>query len=78
MRSILSTIQHILAEAIFKEALMREVEMKIGEKRISNISYADNTVLISDSLGRLENMLLQVAGNIIFGIIIFVIIYNIM
>ena len=41
---------------------MREDGMEVGEKRISNICYADSTVLILDSLGGLQNMLLWVAG----------------
>ena len=44
---------------------MRKDEVEIREKRISNIRYADNTALISDSLGGLQNMLLQVAGFIL-------------
>ena len=52
----------IYSEAIFKKALTREDGVEIEEKCISNIHYADNTVLISDSLGGLQNMSLRVAS----------------
>ena len=41
---------------MFKETLTKEDGVEIGDRHILNICYADDSVYISDSLGRLQNM----------------------
>ena len=48
---------NVYLEAIFKVALIGEDGVEIGEKRISNIHFVDDTVLISDSMGGQQNIL---------------------
>ena len=43
--------------------LTRDDRVENGEKCTSNIRYTDNTVLISDSVGGLQNMLLRAGGG---------------
>lgn len=37
----------------YSKTFARKDELKIGDKHISNIRYADDTMLMSDSLGRM-------------------------
>ena len=44
---------NLCSETSFKEALTKQDGVEIGDQHISNVCYADDTVLISDSLGGL-------------------------
>lgn len=53
---------NVYSEDIFKKALNGEDGFKVDNVRISNIRYADDTVLISEDLAGLQNMLERVAN----------------
>ncbi len=57
-RQTLYNCKALYSETIFKEANTREDGEEIGHKCISNICYTDDPVLISNSLGGLQYMVL--------------------
>ena len=51
---------NVYSEDIFKQALRVENGIKVGETRVSNIRYTDDTVLISDSVDGFQSILSKV------------------
>lgn len=52
---------NVYSEAIFKRAIKEDDGFRIDGSRVSNIRYADDTVLIAETLSELQDMLARVA-----------------